>query len=450
MRGVTHPSNKSYLVCFVSETVRPQTLDEHHHEMRRKPSSRRALAISRARLVVLLAVLGIVIAIIVKLCLTHDKVTSIEERLSNATFTSSTLCNDHNSCTLDGFDEDGRCVHSVLPQGYPCVSLCGSTATCDNGKCVPGVCDGSCDTPADCPAFLLYPNTTEEVQIPAYCLASMCVYETLANQTEFSILPSAQNLLLDQICGMSAMGLTGHRHNSTQMVPTDFDQDGIVDDKDLLTSFDPMNQSPPQIVIGTLFPGPDILVLTNPAYLNGWSRTLQEGPMASLSTPIVSVQSGELAFGTSFGTPVGNLIGTCVWDAPSPVDMSELRYFGGLVEGTALGQTILISLEDSGSNTVSVTVVPPTGFVAEPWVVDLDFAGFDRSAVVKITIASTQLIVNSDVVISNLHFTPETPIGSVAIEQCMNHTPKNMQGDTAINCLHWFKCASASTILGLP
>lgn len=224
-----------------------------------------------------LILLVLAIAILVKVCFTHDQVTLIEARVYNATFMPSELCDDHNNCTLDGFDQNGRCVNSNLPQGYPCITPCGSTAMCNKGECVPSVCDGNCETAADCPAFVLYPNTTEEVQIPAFCLASICVYETVSNQTEFSVLPDAQNLLLDHICGKSAMGLTGFRHNTTGST-VDFDQDGIPDELDPFTPFDTLDQ-PIQVAVAFLFPGPDTRVLAAPTYLSGWTRTLAIEPV---------------------------------------------------------------------------------------------------------------------------------------------------------------------------
>lgn len=112
-----------------------------------------------------------------------------------------------------------------------------------------------------------------------------------------------------------------------------------------------------------------------------------------------------------------------------------------------MGQSIEITFEDSFGNQASVAVVPPSDFVQTPWSLDLDVAGFDRETVVRLTFNATQLMPAADTDFQQLHFTPDIQLGDVSINQCMNHTPKNMQGESLINCLHWFKCAQASTPL---
>lgn len=393
-------------------------------------------------------ILALSIVVLVKSCMINTEV-------ADRVFVASVLCDDENPCTVDGYDEDGRCVHSFMPMGHACASPCGSVATCVQGECVPIYCDGSCETAADCPDFWTDYGTGSQAVVEARCLSGICIYATFSNETGFTIFPDAQNALVEQVCGKSAMTLTGRRSNHTGVL--DFDGDNTGDNTDTSTAFDTLDQAQQQ-AISTINPGPVSVVLSSPSYLSGWTRTLQQGTCCQgASYPRVSVSPSVLADDVSAPTitfesgamPVNSLIGTVEWVPPSSVDLSNLRYLSGYVHSpdAPLGARIVIEVEDGSSNTAQSTVYVPIDNDFVQWYVDLDAPSFDRSTVSAITISVTCLISGNTVYVRDLHFLPDTPLTGASINQCMYHVPKHTEGEDTLHCVHWYQCACASASL---
>lgn len=398
------------------------------------------LQFGAAKAIVFLGVAVLLSIAIYKLCTIKSVVTT--------SFTASVLCDDGNYCTLDGYDHNGRCVHSFLPHGHPCESPCGTTATCQSGVCVPSGCDGSCETVDDCPLFFLYNETQGVASIEADCVANVCIYESYANDVELPVLPGGNSLLAQQICMKSAMGITGFRDNTTNTT-LDFDGDMIVDGSDPYTAFDPLDQ-PLQTVQGSSLPGPDTYIIGTPSYMVGWRRVINAGTCCGIY-PLVDIGFGELVvYGAN--SPIGSVVGRADWDPAEPSDMSGFRYFRGEVFGDSdMDYSITIEMEDDHGTVIQSTVISTTTRIV--WSVDLDTEGFDKSVVTRISIIFTLLIYidESFVYVDQLHFTPDPPIGTTSINECVDSVPKYNEGELSIQCVHWFKCACTSTNLaGLP
>ena len=365
-------------------------------------------------------------------------------------FTLNARCDDRNPCTMDGTDQNGFCVNLIVPNGYPCISPCGISSTCQVGECVPEFCSGNCVDTVDCPDFFANDGSEDASLVSKACIAGMCVYKTniASAMDDIDMVPEGDNSLARQLCFKS---ITTTGFNQTLLnVDLDFDQDGTPNALDSFTSFDTLETAQ------TTFPGAAItasntIVLEAPVWLNGTVRTIGfEDPMGFFPGQEMLIDfvpgEGDNAFVVATSLP-DDLTAQIEWVFPQPVSLDQLTFLSGILGGNSIELAdYTISITDNANETVSVSFTPPAVSSVD-WFLDLrGNPSLNISSIISIKIIVDQNGPGSiDPLIRNMHFR-FSPESIAPVSACMEHVAERQpSGD--ILCTHYFKCSCPEPVI---